>query len=149
MKLDLTSKLPLARNSLAISYGTCGKSVGQNRQFSVWEYAISKDARSLRLTTDENMDIKVYQSIAHSDDKEKEIHPETVNVFDEANLDRETSLNKALKFSKIFKNITAGITGLIAVGVGIAGFYFSNASPDDVDNNTAIFEQDFDEDENC
>ena len=62
MKEDLTSHLHLKSKSIGISYAVEGSLNEKNRKFSFRPYDVSKKAKKLRFTTDENFEAKVHMA---------------------------------------------------------------------------------------
>ena len=74
MEEELTPYLPLKNNCFGISYAVEGSLKDQNRKFSVRAYDVSKEAKKVRFTTNDQLDVKVYQTLEKNGiDEEEEI----------------------------------------------------------------------------
>jgi len=112
MAADLTKYLPLKSKSIGISYAVEGSLDEKNRKFSVRVYDVSKEAKMLRLITDESLDAKIFQKI-ETDGEEQEIQGNSVEVFAEDQIGSGNKLDKALKITKIGYYITTAITSIL------------------------------------
>ena len=121
MEEDLTNHLPLKNNRLGISYAVEGSLSKQNRKFSVQVYEVSKSAKKIRITTDDNFDAKVFQTLENKEDEE-EIKG-SLEVFDEAMIDREKKLDKAVKVAKIGCYTAKGVSAIIGAILGTIGLH--------------------------
>ena len=120
MKIDLTMHLPLKSKSIGISYAVEGSLNEKNRKFSFRPYDVSKKAKKLRFTTDENFHAKVFQTIERDgEDFEEELKGGGLDVFDESMIDRETKLDKAVKVTKIGYYTAKGICSIIGAVLGL------------------------------
>ena len=126
MNEDLTLYLPLKSKSIGISYAMEGSLKDQNRKFSVRAYDVSKKAKKLRFETDEDFNAKVFQTLEENgEESEEEIHGH-LEVFDEAMIDREKKLDKALKVAKIGYYTSKGISSIVSAILGAIGLGMMN-----------------------
>ena len=123
MKIDLTSHLPLKSKSIGISYAVEGSLNEMNRKFSFRPYDVSKKAKKLRFTTDENFEAKVFQTLQRDgEDFEEEIKG-GLDVFDESMIDKERKLDKAVKVAKIGYYTSKGISSIVGAVLGAIGLH--------------------------
>ena len=121
MNEDLSSYLPLKSKSIGISYAMEGSLKDQNRKFSVRAYDVSKKAKKLRFETDEDFNAKVFQTLEENGTESEEEILGHLEVFDEAMIDREKKLDKALKIAKIGYYTSKGISSIVGAILGAIG----------------------------
>jgi len=112
---DIT-ELALKHHILNFTYDV--ESFDGKRNFSVDVYQISKEALCVRFEADENLNIKVFQTVKRIG-TEVEVPVSFPGAFNEANL--QSNLDRHVKKSIIFKNYGKGIGTLIGAAVDIAG----------------------------
>ena len=133
MEEELTTYLPLKNNCFGISYAVEGSLENKNRKFSVRAYDVSKEAKRIRFTTNDQLDAKVHQILEKNDEIEEEEEIKgRLEVFDEAMIDREKKLDKALKVAKIGYYTSKGISSVITAVLGAIGLHFHINSKSDV-----------------
>ena len=132
MEEELTTYLPLKNNCFGISYAVEGSLENKNRKFSVRAYDVSKEAKSIRFTTNDQLDAKVYQILEKNGIEEEEEIKGRLEVFDEERIDREKKLDKALKVAKIGYYTSKGISSVITAVLGAIGLHFHINSNSDV-----------------
>ena len=112
MAADLTEHLPLKSKKIGISYAVEGSLDEKNRKFNVRLYDVSKEAKMLRLTTDDSLDAKVFQKF-ETNEEEQEIQGNSVEVFAEDKIGSGKKLDKAVKITRIGYYITRAITSIL------------------------------------
>ena len=123
MKEDLTTHLPLKSKSIGISYAVEGSLNEKNRKFSFRPYDVSKKAKKLRFTTDENFEAKVFQTLQRDGEEFEEEIKGGLDVFDESMIDRERKLDKAVKVAKIGYYTSKGISSIVGAVLGAIGLH--------------------------
>jgi hypothetical protein len=123
MKGELTSHLPLKSKSIGISYAVEGSLNEKNRKFSFRRYDVSKKAKKLRFTTDENFHAKVFQTIERDGEDFEEEIAGGLDVFDESMIEEEKKLDKAVKVAKIGYYITKSISSIVGAVLGAIGLH--------------------------
>ena len=123
MKGELTSHLPLKSKSIGISYAVEGSLNEKNRKFSFRRYDVSKKAKKLRFTTDENFHAKVFQTIERDGEDFEEEIAGGLDVFDESMIEEEKKLDKAVKVAKIGYYICKSISSIVGAVLGAIGLH--------------------------
>ena len=124
MDEELTTYLPLKNNCFGISYAVEGSLENKDRKFSVRAYDVSKEAKRVKFTTNDELDAKVYQILEKNGIEEEEEIKGRLEVYDEARIDREKRLDKALKVAKIGYYTSKGISSIITSILGAIGLHF-------------------------
>ena len=113
----------LALKFKALSFTSHIEGPNSRRNYTVDTYKISIEATAVRYEADENLQIKVFQTLK-STGQEAEVVESQQGSFNDANI--QSNIDRHVKYSTVFKNYAKGLGGLIGavtgvVGLGLAG----------------------------